>query len=74
MSKSTILATGRVSAADIITVTYVEPGDSPPAIFVRWPGQPSVTDRHRLPSLANAVMGVLAEAIARLATIRTDDR
>ena len=74
MSKSTILSTARINAADIITVTYVEPGDSPPAIFVRWPGQPSVTDRHRLPSLANAVMAVLAEAVGKLATIQTDDQ
>jgi hypothetical protein len=34
MSKSTILATARITAADdIITVTYVEPGDSPPVII-----------------------------------------
>ena len=72
MSKSTILATGRISAADIITITYVEPGDSPPAIFVRWPGQPSITDRHRLPSLANQVMAIMAAAIARLAMMEGD--
>jgi hypothetical protein len=72
VSKSTILATGRISAADIITITYVEPGDSPPAIFVRWPGQPSITDRHRLPSLANQVMAIMAAAIARLAMMEGD--
>jgi len=70
MSKSTILATGRITAADIITVTYVEPGDSPPVVFIRWPGQPSVADPLRLPAVANAVMGVLTAAITKLAAIR----
>ena len=73
LRKSTILATARVSAADIITISLVEPSDAPAAVFVRWPGQPSVTDPYRLPALANAVMAVLAEAVGKLATIRTDE-
>jgi hypothetical protein len=74
VSKSTILATARINAADIITLTLTEPAGSPPAILVRWPDAPSVTTPHRLPALANAVMGVLAEAVGKLATIQTDDR
>jgi len=34
----------RRTAADIITVTYVEPDGSPPIVLVRWPARPSVTD------------------------------
>jgi len=68
MSKSTILATGRISASDIITVTLIQPDGSPAIILVRWPGQPSVTDPHKLQSVANSVMAVLAEAIGKLAT------
>ena len=39
MSKSVILSTGRVTAADdILTITYTEQSDdSPPIVFVRWP-------------------------------------
>jgi hypothetical protein len=74
MSKSTILATARITAADdIITVTYVEPADSPPVIFVRWPREPSIATPNRLPALANAVMGVLGEAVGKLAAIRTGE-
>jgi len=73
MSKTTMLATGRITGAEIITVQLVEPSDSPPVVFIRWPGQPSVTDRHRLPAVANAVMAVLAEAIAKLTSIQSQD-
>jgi hypothetical protein len=70
MSKSTILSTGRITAADdIITVTYTEPADAPPMIFVRWPRDVSVTTPNRLPALAAAVNAVLAEAVAKLAAI-----
>jgi len=68
-TSSTILATGRVTAADIITVTYVEPDGSPPIIVVRWPARPSVTDPRKLQSVANSVMEVLAAAVAKLATM-----
>jgi hypothetical protein len=37
VSKTTTIATGRITAADIITITYVEPFDSPAVAFVRWP-------------------------------------
>jgi hypothetical protein len=74
MSKSTILATGRVTAADIVTVTYIAPADAPPLIMLRWPDAPSVTAPHRLQSLANNVMAVLAEAVGKLATVADDER
>jgi hypothetical protein len=71
MSKATTLATGRVTGADdIVTITYVEGRDGPPVVFLRWPRHPSVTDPRRLPVVANAVMSVMAEAIAKLTTIQ----
>ena len=70
MSKTTQLASGRITGADIITVQLVQPSDAPTVIMIRWLGQPSVTNPHQLPAVANAVMGVLAEAIAKLAQIR----
>src|SRR5215211_2613965 len=65
MSKSTILATGRIAGAEVITITYIQPADAPSMIMLRWPGQPSVTTPDRLPAVANAVMAVMAEAIAK---------
>jgi hypothetical protein len=74
MSKATTLATGRVTGADdILIISYVESGEGPPVIFLRWPRHPSVTDPNRLPAVANAVMGVLGEAVGKLAAIRTDE-
>ena len=35
---------------------------------------PSVTDPHRLPAVANAVMEVLAAAVGKLATIADGER
>ena len=58
MSKSTILATGRIAGAEVITITYIQPADAPSMIMLRWPGQPSVTTPDRLPAVANAVMAV----------------
>jgi len=74
MSKTTTLATGRISGAELVTVQLVEPADAPAVIMIRWPGQPSVTSPLRLPAVANAVMAVLAEAIAKLASIRESER
>jgi hypothetical protein len=74
MPKSIILSSGRVTAADdIITVTYVEPSDSPPTVVVRWPCEATPCDPAKLAALANRVMAVLAEAVAKLAVIRTDE-
>jgi len=74
MSKSTILATGRIAGAEHITITYVQPADAPATIMLRWPGQPSVTTPDRLPAVANAVLAVMAEAIAKLGQIRAEGR
>ena len=50
----------------------VEPADAPTVIMIRWPGQASVTDPRRLSAVADAVMSAMAEAIAKLATIREE--
>jgi hypothetical protein len=74
MSKSTILSTGRVTAADdIITITYLEPTNSPPTVFVRWPREATPCDPAKLAAVANRVMAVLAEAVGKLAVIHADN-
>jgi len=75
MSKSVILSTGRVTAADdILTITYTEQSDdSPPIVFVRWPRETTPCDPAKLPAVANRVMAVLAEAVGKSAVIQAND-
>jgi hypothetical protein len=70
VSKTTVLATGRITGAEIITISYVEWSDSSPVVFIRWPGQPSVTDPNRLPAVADEVTAIMAAANAKLGAIQ----
>jgi hypothetical protein len=70
VSKTTVLATGRITGAEIITITHVEWSDSPPVVMIRWPGQPSLTDPNRLPAVANELMAIMAAANAKLHAIQ----
>ena len=70
MSKTTVLATGRITGAEIITITHVEWSDSPPVVMIRWPGQPSLTDPNRLPAVANELMAIMTAANAKLDAIQ----
>jgi hypothetical protein len=70
VSKTTVLATGRITGAEIITITQVEWSDSPPVVMIRWPGQPSLTDPNRLPAVANELMAIMAAANAKLDAIQ----
>jgi len=66
-----ILARGYVTKADELTVELIEPATAPPAVLLRWPAQPSVTEPIRFPATANAIMSILAAAVARLSEIRS---
>jgi hypothetical protein len=44
--------------------------ETPDVILIIWPAAPSVTDARRFAAVANAITAILAEARARLATIR----
>jgi hypothetical protein len=70
VSKTTVLATGRITGAEIITITHVKWSDSSPVVMIRWPGQPSLTDPNRLPEVANELMALMAEANAKLGAIQ----
>jgi hypothetical protein len=70
VSKTTVLATGRITGAEIITITHVEWSDSPPVVMIRWPGQPSLTDPNRLPAVANELMAIMTAANAKLDAIQ----
>ena len=70
MSKTTVLATGRITGAEIITITHVEWSDTPPVVMIRWPGQPSLTDPSRLLAVATELMAIMTAANAKLDAIR----
>jgi hypothetical protein len=66
------LASGQVSTADTLIIELVTAAETPPAVLLRWPGEPSVTQPHRFPVVANQVMAIMAAAIGRLATMEGD--
>ena len=70
MSKVTPLASGKVTAADTLSVELVESIETPTVVLLRWPAAPSVTDPEKFPTAARAVVAVLAEARAALAKIK----
>jgi hypothetical protein len=70
VSKTTVLATGRITGAEIITITHVKWSDSPPVVMIRWPGQPSLTDPSRLPAVATELMAIMTAANAKLVAIQ----
>jgi hypothetical protein len=65
-----LLAEGQITAADRLRVELLEPLESPPVVLLHWPPEASITDPTRLPVTANAIMQIMAAAIARLAAIR----
>ena len=51
MTKVTLLAAGQITPADTLTIDLVEATETPPAVLLRWPGQPSVADPFRFPAV-----------------------
>ena len=69
MSNVTILATGRITAADQLSVELVQPTDAPMVILIKWPGAPSVTSVRTFPVAALTCIALLDDAMQRLANI-----
>ena len=67
------LASGQITAADRLSVELVQAIETPSTILIRWPDAPSVTDPRKFGAVANAVVAILAEARARLATIKAGE-
>ena len=74
ISSPIVLATGRVTRADMLRVELHRPIDSPSFVLVVWPTGPSVTNANpkALANIAAAIVRLMAEAQAQLATIRTE--
>ncbi len=72
MSKSTTLATGQITNHDHLTVELVKTSETPPAVLIHWPLQPSVIapNTQALAAVAASMVRVMAEAQTQLAQIR----
>jgi hypothetical protein len=68
-----VLAAGEITAAgDTISIELVEAIETPATILLVWPTAPSGSDPGNC-TVANAVVAILAQAKARLATINAAD-
>jgi hypothetical protein len=72
MSKTTttILADGAITTADRLVIELVRAIETPDAILLCWPAAPTVTNPRKFGATANAVVAIMAEARAKLATIK----
>ncbi len=74
MSQITELASGAITAADIITIELVEADETPAAVIIRWPVKASVLHPHRFGASADVAARTFAAAPVRLAQIRREHR
>jgi hypothetical protein len=73
MSQITQLASGAITATDIITIELVEADETPAVVIVRWPVKPTILHPRRFPSGAETVARIFAAVVA-LAQVRRDRR
>jgi hypothetical protein len=64
------LAVGSVTQSDRLVVELVQPPDTPAAILIKWPAQPTVTDPAKLTATIAAIVRVLGAAQIELAARR----
>ena len=72
MSKITELASGQLTAVDMITVELVEADETPAVVIVRWPVKPTVLHPHRFGTAADIAARTFAVATVRLAAIKRE--
>lgn len=65
-----ILAVGAVTHSDQLVIELVQPPDTPAAILIKWPPQPTVTDPAKLTATIAAIVRVLGTAQIQLAARR----
>jgi hypothetical protein len=65
-----ILAVGTVTHSDQLVIELVQPPDTPAAILIKWPPQPTVTDPAKLTATIAAIVRVLGTAQIELAARR----
>jgi hypothetical protein len=68
------LAAGPVSRSDRLVIELVQPPDTPAAILIKWPPQPTVTDPAKLTATIAAIVRVLGMAQIELAARRASGK
>ena len=68
------LAVGAVNHSDQLAIELVQRPDTPTAILIKWPPQPTVTDPAKLTATIAAIMRVLGTAQIELAARRAAGR
>jgi len=68
------LAVGAVTKSDRLVVELVQRPDTPDAILIKWPQQPTVTDPAKLTATVAAIVRVLGTAQIELAARRAAGR
>ena len=73
-SPRSALAEGNITRADRLSVQLARPSDSPSVVLLVWPAAPTVTHASpkALANIAAAIVRLMAEAQAQLATIRRE--
>jgi hypothetical protein len=74
MSQITQLASGQITAVDVLTIELVETDEHPTVVIVRWPNKPTVLHPRRFPDSASIVVRLFAEAHTTLAQIKARRR
>ena len=74
MTQSTILSSGPINGADILTIELIQPNSMPPVIRIVWPTAATITTPAHYLEVASAAMRLLAEASTTLARIRASRR
>ena len=64
------LAVGSITQSDRLVIELIQPPDKPPAILIKWPPQPTVTDPAKLAATIAAILRVLGTAQIELAARR----
>jgi hypothetical protein len=64
------LAVGAVTQSDRLAIELVQRPDTPAAILIKWPPQPTVTDPAELTATIAAIMRVLGTAQIEMAARR----
>jgi hypothetical protein len=72
MSQITELASGAITATDIITIELVEADETPAVVIITWPAKPTVLHPRRFPDVAATVAQLFARAHVVLAAIRVE--
>jgi len=73
-SRRITLAEGAITRADRLSVQLIRPSDSPSVVLLVWPAAPTVAHASpkALSNIAAAIVRLIGEAQAQLATIRRE--